>query len=164
MRTLLATALALTILPAAAAALSCAPPNAGREFNAMVEKGQKPIIVIGTLTRDGKPRRKGRANVWIGYQLSGQQLQPDRTVAAFAGGATYRSNCIGRNCGRLPVSGTTGLFLLRQIDGQWPLITTGPCGGGHYDMPDRLRRGHLFTCVAEGRCGPDEIRALGPAR
>lgn len=154
-------AAALAMIPATAGALDCMRPNAGEEFNEIAAAGGAPQVVVGTLTRESPPRRKGRANVWIGYDLKGVRLLGTGKGARHIGGVTVRSNCLGRNCGRLVRSGTYGLFLLRPRKGSRPLIVTGPCGGGLYPGPTPAVSALLAKCLRAGQCSTAVIGELG---
>ncbi len=156
MRAILAILLAL--LPSAALALSCVPPNAGREFNRHAD--EPPTVVIGTLDRDGMPGRKGHATVWVGYRLTGVQLMANGSEAPFDRQIDYRSGCIASWCGKLPAPGSEGLFLLQDRGETPPLVSTDACGGGHYDPPDDAGRRAIAACVAAGRCGAAELEML----
>ena len=162
MRLLLA--LTLTLLPSAAFALSCIPPNAGRELNIASEKGQIRHVVVGTLIRETRPaQRKGYADVTIGYRLDGMRIEPGGQTE-YTARISYQSNCVASWCGPVPQNGTRGLFLARPRGKLAPLIVTGPCGGGHYPVPDAAKIKALAACLAAKGCRQRELEVLGRLR
>ena len=154
-------ALVLVLMPGVAAALSCVPPNPGRELNVNAEKGRPTVVVAGTLLPpDHKPRRKGHATVTIHYRLEGLRLSGDGEDAPFDAGVDYQSDCVATWCGPLPETATEGLFLLRDRGEGWYLLITGPCPFGHYGVQTDDQLDALRTCLAAGRCGEDELERL----
>ena len=163
MRFLLASA--LTLLPGIASALSCLPPNPGRELNAWADRGKVQHVVTGTLTRDDPPpQRAGYTEVTAEYRLRGVRYFDDGTEAAYSARIAYRSGCAASWCGRIPPSGTTGLFLVRPRGKSVPLVSTGPCGGGHYKVPDDRGISALKACLQAGRCSGADLQDLGYRR
>lgn len=151
----------LTLAPASAGAMSCDTPNAGRELNALLEKGRDVIVVAGTLLPPGhKPHRKGHATVTIGYRIEGLRLVPGGADQAFAGNINLQSFCVATWCPALPEDPETGVFLLRDSGPLPPLLVTGPCDEGIYGISDAARIDALRRCLTESRCGETELRLL----
>ena len=159
MRALLA--VVLILVPGVAAALSCLPPNPGRELNANAENGRPTVVVAGTLLPpDHTPRRKGHATVTIRYRLQGLRLSADGEDAPFEAGVDYQSECVAAWCGPLPETATEGVFLVRDRGERRYLLITGPCPFGQYDVQTHDQLHALRACLAAGRCGPEELERL----
>ena len=151
-------------LPTAAMALSCIPPNAGRELNVWLEKGHKVTVVSGVLTPVGRaPRRIGKQDVTHPYRLVGTELTRARGDRPFAQDILFTSNCVIEWCGPLPSEPQEGLFLLRKRNGAQLELVTGPCRAGMYQT-NRLYLDALRRCLAKGQCGEKELKMLSFSR
>ena len=145
-------ALALALMPAAAEALSCLPPNPARELDAAFRDGHDPRLLIGRLTtpfdnESGTYRFEGRV---VGHGVSVQRLSSAIEVSA---------SCVDEWCGKLPRRPVEGLFVSIHPEGGLKL-TLGPCGTGRYQMPSEAQLRALEACVEAQGCPAETIEAF----
>jgi len=163
MRILLA--LLLIMLPAAASALSCVPPNPGLSISWAKDDGVQLDVVIGTLIPpDRIPSRSGNNDVSAEYRIVGVQIPPGGPDRLFSETVKFLSTCVLTWCGQIPSTPVLGLFLPRLGKDGGSLLETGPCGGGVFAMPGPDQIEALRACVARGGCTDAEIETLGRFR
>ena len=145
-------ALALVLMPAAAEALSCLPPNPAREVDAAFRDGHDPRLLIGTLTtpldnESGTYRFEGRV---VGRGITVQRLSSAIEVSA---------SCVAEWCGELPRRPVERLFVSIHPAGGLKL-TLGPCGTGSYEMPGEAQLRALEACIEAQGCPAETIEAF----
>lgn len=171
MRTLIC--LALALIPNVALALSCLAPNPGREWNGIRQVGQIRHVVVGTLFRDDAPvkgisdlarKLKFDPRISRNFRLLGYRILGNGAKAPYSARIRYEARCWYRSCGPGLRPGSSGLFMVRPRGKARPLVWSGPCGGGYYARIDDRAIEALQACVAAGRCGLAELKALGMYR
>lgn len=142
----------LALLPAAAQALSCLPPNPARELDDGLRRGANAQVLVGELTTPFD-NDEGR------YRFEGRLFGRGVTIDRLSSGVDVSATCVAEWCGELPRRPVDGLFIVAGTR-QGLKLTLGPCGGGQYAKPgpDQLRA--LERCVEAGGCSPAEIEAF----
>ena len=152
-------ALALTLLAAPAAALSCLPPDPVRTFAALNEAPEEYVVVLGRLDFDPKALP----------QPTGGAMDPNRTDPPQRVRATMTGKALGMEGFGMPWSGTVileaecfGPWCPRQQPGRYMAflkregaqrtLMVNACGGNAFGDPSAVDVARVEDCM-KGSCG-----------
>ena len=152
-------AIALCLLAAPAAALTCAPPDPVRTFTALNEAPEEYVVVLGRLDFDPKALP----------QPNGGAMDPNRTDPPRRVRATMTGKALGTEGFGMPWSGTVILeaecfgpwcpwqqpgrymaFLKRE--GTQRTLMVNACGGNAFGDPSAVDVARVEDCL-KGSCG-----------
>lgn len=147
-----ALALALALVPAAAQALSCLPPNPARELDAAFRAGGDPRLLIGRLTTPFDNQNSS-------YRFEGRVFGRNVTINRLSSNVDVSATCIAEWCGELPRRPVEGLFI-SDNPGSGLKLVFDPCGSARYEMPTEAEIDQLRGCIEAEGCTPAAIEAF----
>ena len=159
---ILASVIALGMLPAPLSALSCAPPNILRDFNDRADSDKIYRLAIGSYT--AKEAFKGKGDYpeeWGNGTFTGRFMGRNGFTQETTVPLSVRNACFGDFCSALPSDGREFFAFLEKSGNGFQLVTA-PCGGDTHTVPDSRIQNELRKCMRNGRCTEAQIKRLDP--
>lgn len=153
MKRILSVALAATLMPIAAFALSCAPFDPVTAFKRAEASSSEYVILYGTLEYNGRKapvsHEAARPKTVLTARVVGQALSPRGFSVQMSAPVTLTMTCAGPWCPNLR-PGPDKLMFLKRVNGAYSLTAT-PCASWAFSKPSAQTLDTMVSCI-NGRC------------
>ena len=146
---------ALLLAATQAAALTCAPADPIRDFQAAHAAPETYNVLYGTLSFDPARMPQGTDPAPrpgpVEASFSGFVLGLEGFTRPVEAPVTLQPTCAGPWCGTF---GPGTALLFAQVTGEGYLVEIGPCGGGAFDQVSEATLSRLAACMRGEACRP----------
>ena len=146
---------ALLLVATQAAALTCAPADPIRDFQAAQAAAETYHVLYGNLSFDPARMPQGGSSpnprpAPVSARFQGFALGLEGFTRPVEARVTLQPTCAGPWCGTF---GPGTALLFGQVTDAGYLVEIGPCGGGAFDQVSEATLGRLAACIRGQACG-----------